>query len=177
MATRTIRLMGKAYSTSGDVSLVVNFNNTEVFKGTVNTVTSDIPDGPITESEILATFTIDTNVTGDIPLTITVSGGDLHFVNLIGNYSGYESNVDENNVRTVTVQPVDYFSDMNVNDATTDGKENIVLEGDIGESQARTADVNDDATWGDWGYRVYNGVTFKCDFAVDADLVVTEVPE
>jgi len=133
MATRTIRVMGKAHSTEGDVSLVVNFNNTQVFNGTVNTVSAELPDSPITDVVSLAEFTIDTSVTGDIPLTIAVSGGDLHFVNLIGNYSGYEISVDENGVETVTVQPVDYFSDMNVNNATTDGKKNVVLEGDEGE--------------------------------------------
>ena len=175
MATRNMKLIGKAFSTTGDVSLVVNFNNSEVFSGTVNTTSGTFPDSQITESETLATFSIDTSVTGNVPLSIQVSNGDLHFVNIIGNYSGSESTTDEAGNITVTVQPADYYGDLNINDANTDGKTNVVLEGDIGETQDRTVDVNDNTTWGDWGYRVYNGVTFKCDFMLDPEVVVTEV--
>ena len=168
MATRTIRLMGKAYSTSGDVSMVVNFNSTEVHNGTVTTVNGAYLNNE--EPVELATWTIDTSVTGNIPLTITVSGGDVAFTNLSGNYTGYEKNeFDE-----VITQPVDYFSDLNFNSIESDGKINVSFNPVVGEAQTRTS-VTEEIS-GDWTYKIEDGVTFSCDFVVDSDLVITTVP-
>jgi hypothetical protein len=169
MATRTIKLMGKAYSTSGDVSLVVNFNNTEVFNDTVTTVNGVYQHHQ--ESVELATWTIDTSVTGDIPLSIAVSGGDFAFNNLLGNYSGFELNEDG----TVAVQPADHYNDMNLNTPESDGKTNISYSPADGEVFARGT-ITDEALMGDWTYRINDGVTFSCDFVINADLVILTAP-
>jgi hypothetical protein len=99
MATRTIKLMGKAYSTSGDVSVVVNFNRTDVDA---------------------------------------------------------------------------YFGEVNENSSATDGKTNITFSSVDGDAQTRTLANADD--YGDWTYRIDDGITFGCDFALDSSLVILTVP-
>jgi len=179
MATRTIKLMGKAYSTSGDVSLVINFNSTQVFSGTVTTVNS-APPAKGEEGVELATWTVDTNVTGNIPLTIAVSGGTFQFNNLIGNYSGYtlqETDGDPDIIDgayVVTVAPDAYFGELNENTVASDGKDNVNFSSVDGDGQQRV--VEDANEIGDWVYTINNGVTFSCDFVLDPNLVITTVP-
>ncbi len=76
MATRTFSLHGGAYSQSGDVSIVVDFNGTEVFNGTVTTTLTEVPE-PSTTVTMLATWTEDEMwwPSTAIPCSITVSGG------------------------------------------------------------------------------------------------------
>lgn len=182
MATRTIRFMGSAYSTEGDVSVIVNFNGVEVYSGTVNTINSEVPAFP--ESTQLFTFTVSTDVTGTIPLTITSSGGTLVFNNLIGNYVGYtlsENEIGEpviiNGDYVVEVAPVDTYGDLNYNTLESDGKNNVVITPDGGVGQIRDPS---DSQWteemllGDWFYKVWNGSTLSCDFTVE--ITVIDVP-
>lgn len=178
MATRTIKLMGKAYSTSGDVSLVINFNSTQVFSGTVTTVNGAYVGG---ETPVeLATWTVDTSLTGNVPLTIAVSGGSLAFTNLNGNYSGYvlqetDGVPDVVGDAYVVLTDVDaYFGDLNENSAASDGKNNITFSSVDGDAQTRSpADADE---YGDWTYRIDDGITFGCDFALDSSLVILTVP-
>jgi hypothetical protein len=170
--------MGKAYSTEGDVSLVVNFNNSEVFNGTVTTVNSAYVynEQPVE----LATWTIDTSVTGNVPLSISVSNGSLAFTNLAGNYCGYvlqETNgiPDVVDGAYVVLTDVDaYFNDLNQNSLASDGKTNVSFSEVDGDAQSRNP--IDENEIGDWTYRINDGITFSCDFMLDPDLVVTEVP-
>lgn len=180
MATRTIKLMGNAYSTEGDVSLVVNFNNSEVFNGTVTTVASAPPSKGGNGVE-LATWTIDTSVTGSVPLTIAVSGGSLLFNNLIGNYSGYTLQGTDyvpdvvDGAYVVTVAPDAYFGELNVNTVESDGKDNVSFSQVDGDGQQRVV-IDPEEGIGDWVYTIVDGVTFSCDFVLDPDLVITSVP-
>lgn len=181
MATRTIKLIGKAYSTTGDVSLVINFNSVEVFNGTVATENTQAPVKGDTGVE-LATWTIDTSVTGSVPVTIAVSGGTFQFNDLYGNYSGYElQDSDDDGIPDIvdgayvaTTAPVDYFGDLNTNTLASDGKENVSFSEQDGEGQTRNVTV--DTEVGDWVYTVLDGVTFSCDFVLDPNLVITEIP-
>lgn len=186
MATRTIKLIGKAYSTSGDVSLVINFNNTQVFNGTVTTVNEESPTIGQTGSE-LATWTVDTSVTGDIPLSIAVTGGVFHFQTLLGNYTGFElQGTEPNNAQdnswadtsngeyVVTTTPVNYYAEMNHNSSSTDGKKNPTFSDSDNSADNGTYDSSSGE--GEWIYRIYDGVTFTCDFVVDSSLVITSVP-
>ena len=179
MATRTIKLMGKAYSTSGDVSLVVNFNSTEVFNGTVTTVNSETPTKGVNGVE-LATWTVDTSVTGSVPLTIAVSGGTCQFNNLTGNYSGYTLQETDgvldvvDGAYVVTVAPDAYFGELNENTVASDGKDNVSFSSSDGDVQTRVIEESDEV--GDWVYTIQDGVTFSCDFVLDTNLVITAVP-
>ena len=178
MATRTIKLMGKAYSTSGNVSLTVNFNSSQVFSGNVTTVSSSYS---ATETPVeLANWTVDTSVTGNVPLTIAVSGGSLAFTNLHGNYSGYVLQETDGvpdvvgNAYVVLTDVDAYFGDINENSAASDGKTNITFSSVDGDAQTRTpADADN---YGDWTYRIDDGITFGCDFALDSSLVILTVP-
>lgn len=179
MATRTIKLIGKAYSTEGDVSLVVNFNNIEVFNGTVTTIASQPPLKGESGVE-LASWTVDTSVTGAVPLTIAVSGGSFQFNNLIGNYCGFT--LQETNgvpdvvdgAYVVVTAPDAYFGEINFNTVESDGKDNVSFSEVDGDGQQRV--VTDETEIGDWVYNIADGVTFSCDFVLDPDLVITSVP-
>lgn len=188
MATRTIKLMGKAYSTDGDVSIVVNFNNTEVFNGTVTTVASEAP-LKVEESVELASWTIDTSVTGSIPLSITSSGGTFQFNNLVGNYAGYELQTEDDpdapgytrfvkvdGVPVVVTQPEDYVGELNFNTEASDGKDNVTWTNwpEEGDAPQRVIEESEDV--GDWFYRIPDSATFSCDFVIDPTLTITEIP-
>lgn len=179
MATRTIKLMGKAYSTSGDVSIAVDFNNTAAYNGTVTTTNSEPPAKGEAGVE-LASWTVDTSVTGAVPLSITVTGGTFQFNNLIGNYSGYELQETDgvpnvvDGAYVVTVAPDAYFGELNFNTVESDGKDNVSFSEVDGDGQQRV--VVDTNEIGDWVYTITNGVTFSCDFSLSPEFVVTEVP-
>jgi len=189
MATRTIKLMGKAYAASGNVSLVVNFNNSEVFNGEVTTTAGASPVKGQTGVE-LASWTVDTSVSGNIPLSIAVSGGVFHFQTLQGNYVGWEpqgtepdnasdhSWADTNADGTeyiVTTQPVNYYGEMNTNSSSSDGKNNVSFSSSDGDTVTRSV-VEADETTGEWIYVIQDGVTFSCDFVIDSNLTVETVP-
>ena len=180
MATRTIKLMGKAYSTSGDVSLVINFNSTEVFNGTVTTTNSAAPRKG-QEGVELATWTVDTSLTGSVPLTIAVSGGTFQFNNLIGNYSGFTVQKTDgvpdvvDGAYVVAVAPDAYFGELNVNTLASDGKDNINFSSVDGDGQQRVVEEAEEEL-GDWVYTINDGVTFSCNFVLDPNLVITTVP-
>ena len=184
MATRTIRFMGSAYSTEGDVSVTVNFNGVEVYSGTVNTINSEVPDFP--EAVQLFTFTASTDVTGSIPLIISCTGGTLVFNNLIGNYTGCTIERDEDGAfvvvdgaYVVSVAPVDTYGELNYNTIESDGKNNVVITPDLGDGQVR--DPND-SQWteamllGDWYYKVWNGSTLTCNFTIEITTVDIPTP-
>jgi len=178
MATRTMKLMGKAYSTEGNVSVLVTFNNETVVNGTVSTVNATVPEGRDAEPVELASWTIDTSLTGSVPLTIQVNNGTLDFTNLYGNYSGYvfkETNGERDIVDgeyVILTEPVDYFGDVNQNSIESDGKNNATLS--VDNEQRR--ELLDNTKVGDWTWRIDDGDTFSCDFAIDPDLLILTAP-
>jgi hypothetical protein len=181
MATRTIKFIGKAYSTEGDVSVVVNFNSVEVYSGTVTTVNSECPQKPLSgeNNDELFTFDISTDISGSIPLTIAVSNGTLVFFDLIGNYTGYTLETDEagdpvivDGAYVVDVAPVDTYGDLNLNTVESDGKNNVVIDPDQGDGQSRAV-LNEEES-GDWYYKVWSGSTLSCNFVIEN--TVTTIP-
>lgn len=183
MATRTIKFIGKAYSTEGDVSVVVNFNNVEVYSGTIATVNSECPQKPLSgeNNDKLFTFDISTNISGSIPLTIAVSNGTLVFFDLIGNYTGYTLETDEagnlvivDGAYVVDVAPVDTYGDLNLNTAQSDGKNNVVINPDQGEGQVREIMIEEEA--GDWYYKVWSGSTLSCNFVIENTVIDIPTP-
>lgn len=181
MATRTIRFMGNAYSTEGDVSVTVNFNNVEVYSGTVTTVNSEVPAHP-SESTQLFSFTVSTDVTGSIPMTIAVTGGTLIFNDLIGNYIGYTLETDDQGKRVVVdgayvveVAPVDSYGDLNNNTVESDGKNNVVIDPDQGDGQNRVI-INESEEIGDWFYKIWDGSTLTCNFVIENTVVDVPTP-
>ena len=137
MGQRIVKLIGIAYSTNANVHVKMNYNDVEVFNSTVNTNIVDVvpSDPPITNQDIggwsgqeLIIFETTTETTGEIPVSIIVTGGTLFFGHFWMNYTGYtqvreatDPNVpiDPNNPSTfvwvTTVQPDSYYADPNTN--------------------------------------------------------------
>jgi len=177
MATRTIKFLGKAYSESGDVSLEVNINGNQVHNSTVTTKT---PTGTENTDDLyeMFTFDIDSSVSGNIPVSIAVSGGTAYFRLLNGNYSGFEATRREDGTLVfpleVTVAPGDFYRDLNNNTAESDGKSNVSIEPLNGATVTR--EPLDNTYYGDWHYRIPDGSTFTCDYYIDPSLEILEVP-
>lgn len=71
-----LKLWGKAYSTSGNVSVTISVNDTEVFDGEVTTTNSSTPAHAVAES--IAAVTINDDLMGNtIGVVVNVTGGDL----------------------------------------------------------------------------------------------------
>jgi hypothetical protein len=188
MVQRIVKLMGRAYATGGAVTAQVSYNGAEVINTSVTTSTvTAIPTAPeLTDTAVeLAIFETTTDTTGQIPVTITVTGGTMFFAHLWMNYSGYTTDemqatdpnvpIDpaDSNTYTwaVTVQPDSYYGDPNVNTVESDGVSNLTKNGspwvwreNVGEQL------------GDWMYPVASGETIAFDFFVDPAKVILVVP-
>ncbi|NDB64535.1 MAG: hypothetical protein EB168_02540 [Euryarchaeota archaeon] len=77
MANRTFRVYGQAYAESGDVSVVMSVNGTQVFSGNVSD-SSTVRNGaaPTTENHLWS-WDLDEDTLGDLTVSITATGGEL----------------------------------------------------------------------------------------------------
>jgi hypothetical protein len=76
MANRTFKVYGQAYAASGDVSVTMSVNGTQVFNGAVND-SSTVRSGQPTIENHLWTYELDENTTGNLTVNIAVTGGEL----------------------------------------------------------------------------------------------------
>jgi len=185
MATRTFKLWGAAYSDDGNVSITVNFNNSQVFSGTVDTIPGDIPTDVSTEfanHSYLCSWTGDTSLTGTVPVTIAVTGGDMIWEDILANYTCYELQedsdgnpvvVDGNYVAVAGGTPEEMIGNLNINDAASDGKTNISWTNRNDWNTQRDVTNNPDML-GDWAYRICDGQTISADF--DISVLVESLP-
>lgn len=188
MVQRIVKLMGLAYTTGSDVTVQVSYNGAEVINTivTASTVTA-IPSVPPTaeiEAE-LAIFETTTDITGQIPVTITATGGTVFFAHFWMNYSGYQAErqatdpnvpIDPANPGTytwvVTVQPDSYYGDPNTNTIESDGVSNLSKNASPWDWRVNVTDT----LLGDWYYPVNNGETIAFDFFVDPAKVILVAP-
>ena len=188
MVQRIVKMIGSAYSTGGDVHVQATYNGVEILNGPVTTTVADVipaaglyPDPALAE---LVLFETTTDATGQIPVSITVTGGTLFFTHFRMNYTGYglerqatnpDAPIDPNDPDTytwvVTVQPDSYYSDPNINSVESDGVSNLTKNG---ESWIWRVNVGDKV--GDWVYPVLDGETIAFDFFVDPAKVVLVAP-
>lgn len=173
MPNRTVKLMGRAYSQSGDmpgdgsVSITVNFNGTQVYSGTVPTIDGAVPTDRSSPAEQLCTFEIDGAVEGDIPMSIAVTNGTVFFSQLWMNYNGARVSwgpPDESGfaVPTLLEDPATEFRDPNNRDtAGADVKSEVKINGQV-PLEIRS----DDPTLGEWEYRINHGQTLSCKYSV-----------
>lgn len=188
MVQRIVKLMGRAYTTGGAVTAQVSYNGAEVVNTSVtaSTVTSipSAPD-PTDLATELAIFETTTDITGQIPVTISVAGGTLFFAHLWMNYSGYAGEqqatdpnvpIDPANPATfrwvVTEQPDSYYGDPNVNTVESDGVSNLTKNGSPWNWRENVSEQQ----LGDWMYPVAAGETIAFDFFVDPTKVIFVVP-
>lgn len=167
MAIRTVKFMGNAFNLAGDATLRVSIGGTEVFNGTV--VTNNTAANQTLDPEVIATFPLDTSVTGDVPLVIEAVNGDIVFNELLANYVDQEYVVDasgnaildEAGNYQVTVLPENHYGSMNWNSDGNDGKNNVVITGVNPEDYARNTTSNVE-----WSYLIPNGETLSCTYSI-----------
>jgi hypothetical protein len=188
MVQRIVKMIGSAYSTSGDVHVQATYNGVEISNGPVTTtVTDEIPAAgqlPVPALNELVLFETTTDITGQIPVSITVTGGTLFFTQFQMNYAGYGQekqatdpavSIDPDDSSTytwvVTVQPDSYYSDPNINTVESDGVSNLTKNGLPWEWRVSVGDL-----LGDWTYPVRDGETVSFDFFVDPAKVILSAP-
>ena len=186
MVQRIVKLKGHARALAGsNVNVQMSYNGAEVLNTNVTTevVESDLVTVPEISNVIaLAQFETTTDVTGQIPVTITVTGGTLFFKSFWMNYSGpdYERQatdpavaIDPADASTFTwvaiAASVDYYGDPNTNTVESDGITNMTKNGSPWNPRNDpTATVKVTAElMGDWTYPVFDGDTVAFDFFVD----------
>ena len=188
MVQRIVKMIGVAYSTGGDVQVQATYNGSEFVNGPVTTILTDVipkadpgVPGPTDTKTELAQFETTTDTTGQMPVTISVSGGTLFFRHFWMNYTGCvrerqatDPNVpiDPNDPSTytwvVTVYPDSYYGDPNTNTVESDGISNLTKNGQPWAWRVNAGDLT-----GDWTYPIADGETVTFDFFVDpADVVL-----
>ena len=188
MVQRIVKMRGSAYSTGGDVQVLATYNGNEFINGSVSTTVVDVIPGPgalpAPATNELVLFETMTETTGQIPVTISVTGGTLFFSHFWMNYSGYtkelqatdpnvpiDPNDDSTYTVVVTVEPDSYYGDPNTNTVASDGVSNLTKNG-----EPWTWRVNVGDRTGDWVYPIAAGETVTFDFFVDPAHVVLVVP-
>lgn len=147
MANRTVKFTGIAFSNTGSVNIQATFNNQSVFNGDVSVPTSEG-----TSIQDLFTFDIDQAINGNIPLTFTVNGGTVKFIDCLMNYTQSNDFTDTNSVRDKNVAvATDFFS------SSANMKTNISIDGDAYDT-TRT-----DETTGSLHVEVLDGSSLTCD--------------
>jgi len=76
MANRTFKVYGQAYAASDDVNVTMTVNGTQVFSGAVND-SSTVRSGPPNIQNHLWTYELDENTTGNLTVSVAVTGGEL----------------------------------------------------------------------------------------------------
>jgi len=188
MVARTVKIMGSAYSTGTTVTVDFEYNGNIVCSGPVPTIVQNPvpaaqPDTSDNWEQELGTFVTDTDITGQIPCKITVTGGTVFFAHMWMNYTGnvivtpnYPVTpvppmefLSDTDITVTPVPPIEYFSDPSINTVETDGVSNTRKNGQTWTWRTNVADQT-----GDWAYPVQDSEIFTFDFFVDPACVVTE---
>jgi hypothetical protein len=156
MANRTVKFTGIAFSDAGSVNIQATFNNQTVFNGDVS-----VPTTEGTTVDDLFTFDIDQVVNGSIPLTFTVTGGTVKFIDCPMNYAASSDFVDTHGAQDRNVAVATDFSTSG-----SDMKTNISVDGDAYDTP-RSA-----TTAGSWHVEVLSGSTLTCDIGTVATVVI-----
>ena len=163
MANRTIRIYGKVWGDpSNPATISVNWNGQTVYNGAVETATgSPDPRVPFASMTMLSSWTISTDVVGQVPFSIAVTNGSLVLNCFDGNYMG---NVYNSEIPPVLVTPsIDKFRSLSGPVTTeSDGKNNVQI---AGISCVRTPDSESEEL-GPWSWLISTGETLTCDVVV-----------
>jgi len=191
MVQRIVKLIGVAYSTGGDVHVQATYNGVGFLNGPVNTIVTDVlpvaaigdPAPDITQQELVI-FETTTDTTGQIPVSIAVTGGVLFFRHFIMNYTGFaqvrqatDPNVPINPddpstfIWVTTVEPDSFYADPNINTVESDGISNLARNGIPWSPRTNVGDLT-----GDWVYPINTGLVVTFDFFVDPARVILAVP-
>jgi hypothetical protein len=120
MANRTFKISGSAYAPSGDVTVTVTVDGTQVYNGSVPTSATPREGQPTTQTEMLS-FTMDESVVGDKSLQLDVSGGEF----VMGNW---QCNGAHNEI-------MDLYAMAEANGGTFSPAEQATIASTIGETK------------------------------------------
>lgn len=171
MADRTVKIYGKAYGSS-DVNVEITFNNTVVFNQTVATNDEAVNQQIAWEdNQEWGSFTISTDLSGEVPLSIEVTGGDgAVWHTFQANYMGaqFDDAVrDANGNPTLSISTEDNYQDLS----------GLVEEGGVITGDGRT-DVIIDSVSEEWGpetgtrnFYIPAGTILTCTYRVQPALL------
>jgi len=178
MINRTFKFYGKAFSNTDPVSVVATFNGQQIHAGTVSTTTGILAAPAFIEisDTLLFESTVDIETTGQVPLTLNVSGGTLFFGHVDANYSGVDFVVDEtdpdNHAIVVNTAPENFWGQVSRISSESDGKSDVF----INNVRLERNTVDYPEATGGWIYQIPDLGTFACDIFVDPDIIVTRAP-
>ena len=168
MPTRTVRFIGVATGPNPKVQVTMDFDGDTVFDGELDTVPAST-DPWTTRAKPLFTFPLDTSVTGNVPVSISVTGGDVVFINLYANYvRHYRDAIQE-------FLPDQYFGPMNQHTDDDDGRTDIRIDGRPRPRNWMPDPATDAARPGDWAWVIPDGSMYTCQFRI-SELVTDPLP-
>ena len=87
MPTRTNKLVGKIWGDPANPAiLTVSYNGQQVFSGPATTAPGTYdPTWPVDQLDVLATWQDDSSTVGNIPVSISITGGTLYFLHILMN--------------------------------------------------------------------------------------------
>lgn len=178
--SRTVKIQGLAFATEGNVNAAITINDVQCFSGPVATtitenvplVISDTTSGDLPQT--LNTFSLSLDVTGNVDLSITATGGTLIFSHFLMNYTFPAGYIDEETGNfVVTTNVVENFEDPNENDTVGvyDGKVNIQIDGEpavLNQHIGRRggSDGTDTSFMGDAPILIPAGSTMTCTYGI-----------
>jgi hypothetical protein len=86
MTDRTIKIIGEAYSTSGDATCTISVDGVELYSGPVETNNSEPPTFQGKVDTVLAEFTVDVDFYGPKQIQITCNSGVIFAGDFVANY-------------------------------------------------------------------------------------------
>ena len=176
MTNRTYKVFGFCYAQTDTINIEVKFNGSIVFNGPVPTTGPIAPPKANTEDiRELCTFTASTDVVGDVPMSITPSGGECIFGKLSANYTGYSCFWAEDTTLTVHIAPVDSFEFLSTPPPSSDYKRNVFLDG-VDITPVNLDDVNFPNNTTGWLHLIPNESVLTLDYFIDPTMFVLDVP-
>lgn len=182
---RPCQITGLAYSTSGNVTIDVEYNNSLVFTGSVPTTTvTELPGPPPAgdRAGVVGKFMSNTNVNGLVPVTVinTSSDGVFYISDIFMSACFYWTNPDDGITYLLTTPNELPMISPNINTVESDGKHNPAINGvsvaDLRSPEQVAAHTSPDGGIGEWMFRIAPGEVFTCDFLVDLAVIVEPSP-
>lgn len=175
MPVRQFRIYGQGYGSAGPVTVSLKYNGQIAFSGTTPALDQPVPLESVDLPEVLCTWSSDTDITGEIPVEITATNGSVIVGLTEANYSGVAVRIDNQDAVQWIIDraPQDYWADVNQNDATTDGKSEVLLNG---QPYGDGVNLRAPSKIGDRSFIAYEDTTLSFTLFVDPARVVVETP-
>lgn len=177
MTQRSYKMFACGYNEFGTTTHVtLHFNGVKVFEGDIPTKEEPTPWVDVTPAtEATITWQADLELTGTIPVTMTIANGDMVMNRIEANYCGAEVEPPtdlETPGWVIIKHPEDVWQDPNENTPESDGRTNVLVNGLPYHGGPNPGGGNGD------GGRVFPaGSTVTFDFFVDPALVFHIPPD